>query len=325
MPRIMLPDAQGKYAPEDEEVVFRFGPRINAGDSATLLYESPYSDPYRAFLEKTKQVPRPEQTDAMRSGIATEPLIFEFYSKVKGIAGVSQAWALYDEADWIQAKADFWNPVQRHLAEFKAPTRDDSGDHLFVKVNKRLPQHYYLQCIHLMEVFDAATFDFVTWRSPDDYALVPVERNTELWLTQLLPAYMEFWERVQAYVQRGEQWPAPSGTTVDTSEERAMHARRWREGQAMAREAKAWIAIEEAWLKRNSAAKTTLGGGLKALWAYYKPRWSVTISAESEAAYKKIIAAVSPLENKAGVAKIVPKFSPQDYRFRVSEEATKGE
>ena len=99
-----------------------------------------------------------------------------------------------------------------------------------------------------------------------------------------------------------------------------MHARRWRDGKAMAREAKAFVTEEEAWLKRNSPVKTTVGSGIKTVWADYKPQWSVTITAESEAAYKKIIEAVSPLENKAGVARIVPKFSPQDYRFRVSEE-----
>src|SRR5215469_268053 len=191
MPRILMPS-------EDRESEYRknmveFGVRVNAGDAAAILYESPYSNRYRLFLEKTRRIPRPEQTEAMRSGNLTEPLIFEWYRQYRGIDGVSQAWAIDDEYPWLQAKADFWNAEKRLLAEFKAPSRDDAKDHNAAKAGV-IPRHYLLQCIHLMEVFDAAEMDFVSWRSADDFAVIPVKRDPELWYETMLPAYAIFWD-----------------------------------------------------------------------------------------------------------------------------------
>ena len=168
--------------------MFEFGLRVNAGDSAAILYESPYSDRYRLWLEKTKRIPRPEQTDAMKSGVLTEPLIFAWYSQWKGVEGGSQAWGLHDEYPWIQAKADFFNAERNLLAEFKAPTRDGTKDHESAKRGV-IPRHYLYQCIHTLEVFDAAEMDFVSWRSADDFAVIPVKRDPELWYTAMLPAY----------------------------------------------------------------------------------------------------------------------------------------
>jgi putative phage-type endonuclease len=313
MPRFLELD-EAKKSP-DWNIVFGGG--VNAGDAAPILEESPFQSAYGLWLLKTKKVARPPQTEAMKHGNVTEPLIMEWYKAHKGLDGQGQVWAVYDDAEFIRGLGDFWNAEKRHGAEFKAPTRDDSSDHRKAKEGD-VPFHYLLQCWHLMEVYDAATWDFVSWRSPEDAVVIPVERNTDFWLTEMVPRYQEFWRRVQE-----DSWPKPEGTAMEGSGEWAEAARRVLDGKAMKSEADGWVRRSEAVLRRMAVAKTTIGGGIRATWTTYKPRWEVKISAESEAAMQRILKAVEPLEGRAGVGKISTTSFPPNLVLRISEQAEK--
>ena len=209
MGRLLLLD-DAKKNPDWQLV---FGGGVNAGDAAAVLEESPFGGAYHLWLLKTKKIPRPEQTDAMKHGNTTEPLILDWYKTYKGMEGRGQVWAVYEDAEWVRGLGDFWNAEARHGAEFKAPTRDDSGDHLLAKQGQ-VPYHYWLQCVHLMEVYDSLSWDFVSWRSPEDAVVIPVKRDTDFWLTEMLPRYMEFWRRVSE-----DNWPKPEGNAIEESEE----------------------------------------------------------------------------------------------------------
>jgi len=312
MPRILIPDNQGQYTPEDQEIVFRFGRRINAGDAAAILWASPFESAYGLWQLKTGRKPRAPQTDAMRSGLAAEPVILQWYEKYKGINGIAQAWGISDEADYVQGKADFWAPGHRLLAEFKAPTRDDSADHALAR-DGTIPAHYKLQCLHLMEVFDAQAMDFVSWRSADDVAVIPVQRDSDYWLTVMWPAYAEFWDRIQR-----NEWPEPTGTEYQQDEEWARWARQVLDCKAMAADVKVRQAEAEAVLKRMASAKTTIGGGIRATWSMVKPRWEIVVTADSEAARDRIYKVVQPLEGRDGVRKLGQRSYPPNLMFRIS-------
>lgn len=294
--------------------MFEFGPRVNAGDSAAILYESPYGDRYKLWLQKTKRIPRDEQTEQMKSGVLIEPLIFEWYQTYKGVTGGSQAWGLHDEYPWIQAKADFWNAERRLLAEFKAPTRDDTKSHAMAKRGE-IPRHYLLQCVHTLEVFDADELDFVSWRSADDFAVIPVKRDPELWCELMLPCYAEFWEAIQ-----NDAYPKPEGTEIQTSEEWRMQVQRYLTAKEMRVEADEYETRAKAALQRMATAKTTTGGGIRATYVNVKPRWEVVVTAESEAARDAILKAVNPLEGKKGVKKIGQRSYPPSLWFKVTRE-----
>jgi YqaJ-like viral recombinase domain len=311
MPRFLDLD-EAKQNP-DWQIVFGGG--VNAGDAAAILWESKFEGAYGLWLLKTKRKPRPEQTDAMKHGNVTEPLIFEWYKRYKGMNGRSQVWAVHEEAEWVRGLGDFWNVEQRHGAEFKAPTKDDSEDHLIAKSGK-VPFGYLLQCYHLCEVYDAATWDFVSWRSESDNAVIPVERNSEFFWSEMYPRYEEFWARVQA-----NEWPEPTGTEQQEGEEWRMWAQRHLTGKAMEREAKEYLARADAGLKRLASAKVTKGAGIRATWSVYKPRWEVVVSADTADAQTKIVAAVKPLEGKAGVKRISTRSYPQNLVLKVSEES----
>jgi hypothetical protein len=252
----------------------------------------------------------------MEHGNTTEPLIFEWYKNEKKIEGISQAWALYDDADYIQAKCDFWNAQMRHGAEFKAPVNADTS-HRQAKEGQ-IPFHYYLQCLHEIEVCDAQSWDYVSWRLDEngkpDGVIIPVERNTEFWLTEMVPRYQEFYRRVSE-----NAWPKPEGQVIETSEEWAKAARLFIDGKVMESDSKERKKRGEAALRRMATAKTTTGAGIRASWVAYKPRWEIKISADSEKAMQAILNAVSPLEGKQGVGKISSTAWPPNLVLRVAE------
>ena len=99
-----------------------------------------------------------------------------------------------------------------------------------------------------------------------------------------------------------------------------MQAQRYLTAQAMKQEAKTYEARAVAALKRMAEAKVTKGGGIRATWTQYKPRWEVVISADSEAARDRITKAVDPLAGKQGVGKITNRTYPPNLILRVSEE-----
>jgi putative phage-type endonuclease len=265
-------DRESPYAKN----MFEFGVRINATDAAPILYESPYDDRYQLWLRKTKRMPPKEQTPEMLSGQVTEPLIFAWYQQHKGVTGLSQSWALHSDYDFIQAKCDFWAPQERLLAEFKAPTRPTTKDHEAAK-SGTVPRHYFLQCQHLLEVFDVDVMDYVSWRSADDFAVLQVKRDQELWLTTMLPNYMDFWDcLVNDHPPRLEE---KDQQDQQVSERRRMLGRQWLDVKEMHRECETREAKIKAELRRDQGdAKVIIGGGIKTLIVSVGGRWAVTIA-----------------------------------------------
>ena len=309
MPRLLSKDEALGWTREH-------GQRINAGDAAAVLYEDPYQSPYQLWARKTGRIPRKEQTDEMKSGNTTEPAIFGWYEQRTGLKGLSQTWGAYTDAEWIQTKNDFWVPESKHLAEFKAPFRDDSKDHILMKQGV-VPYHYGLQCQHEMQVMEVETMTLVSWRSPSDFAILEIKRDDDFWATVMLPAYIEFYRRLTE-----NAWPKPDGNCEMADEEWTMWSRRLSDAKAMRIEAQGLMDRAEAAIKRMAEAtgsKRIKGGGIEAVWTTYRPRWEVSVKAESKEALDAIMKALEPLEGRAGVKEIKPKEIAANLLLRISE------
>lgn len=287
---------------------------IGGSDSPVILEESPWSSAYKLWLQKTNRIPRDKENAAMLHGKNTEPLIREWYIAQTGKEGSACA-AIYDDADYIRVSMDHWNPNTRHAAEFKAPMTLEGHR----KCKEAVPYHYWVQVQHELQVMDAATLDFVSWYQGDGI-IVPVERDDDFWLMTLLPAIQEFWRRVQE-----NSWPKPDGEAVDTSPEWANAADRFINAKAVHKEFDGVKQRAEAALRRMAVAKTTTGGGIRASWVAYKPRWEAKISADSEQALAAIMKALAPLEGKQGVGKISSTAWPPNLVLRVAEADGKSE
>lgn len=310
MPRILSKDEALGWTREH-------GQRLNAGDAAPILWESPFDSAYQLWARKTGKIPKKEQTKEMVAGNMTEPAIFAWFEQFTGLkGGLTQVWAAYEDAEWIQAKADYWLARDGVLGEFKAPTRDDSKDHLLAKAG-HVPYHYWLQCQHTVNVFDIGSMKFVSWRAADDYAIIEVKRDEDFWASVMLPAYMEFYQRIQE-----DRWPKPDGNVVEESEEWTMYARRLIEAKEDVRAAEYRLERAEAALRRladQSGAKTISGGGIRANWITYKPRWEVAVNGETKAAMNAIMEALKPLDGKTGVKEIKPRERYANLVLRIEQ------
>jgi putative phage-type endonuclease len=309
---------EAKKNPDWEIVLNKL--KINAGDCAAVMEESPFETAFGLWQIKTGRKPRPVQTEAMKSGVLTEPLIHAWYQEYKHMEGQSQVWAVDDELPWICALGDFWNAEHRHLAEYKAPAREDSADHLLAKREGRVPHHYALQMTHLCAVYGAKTADFVSWRSPTDYVVIPFKLDMDYWLTDILPRYAEFYQRLTS-----NEWPEPEGRVIEESEEWRMFARRYLDAKVMLAEAEDRKKRAEAGLRRMATAKTTVGGGIRATWSAFKPRYEAVVTAQSQEALAKVLKALEPLEGKAGVGKITKREWPANLVLRIGQSEDKDE
>jgi len=299
------------------------GQRINAGDAAAILWESPFDSAYQCWARKLGFIPKKEQTKEMLAGNVTEPAIFAWYESIKKVSGgKSQTWCAYSEAEFIQAKADYFlefsdKSTRPLLAEFKSPQRDDSKDHLLPKEQRIVPYHYWLQCQHTLACFEVEWMDFVSWCGPDDYVILPVQFDQEFWSLTMLPAYMEFYERLES-----KKWGKPAGNEDMTdNEEWAMQCRRYYEAKAYALQYSEQADRAHAAICRMAAAtgkKAMVGGGVKALWVEWKPTFDVTIKAETAEARDKIVEACRPLEGKGGVKDIKPGGRQANLSLRIS-------
>ena len=137
-----------------------------------------------------------------------------------------------------------------------------------------VPRHYLFQCLHTLEVFDVDVMDLVSWRSADDFAVIEIQRQSELWYTMMLPAYMEFWEALET-----DSYPKPEGVEHHVSERRRMLGRQWLDCKEMHAECEVREAKIKAELQRDQGnAKTLVGGGIKTSLVAVRPRWDAIAS-----------------------------------------------
>lgn len=290
---------------------------LGASDAPIVLELSPFKSAYQLWLEKTGLVKAKPPTAAMQHGTVTEPVVRERYIVETGKRIVPVA-AVYDDPDapYIRASVDGWDAETRHLVEIKCPM---SGDSHRSAREGMLPDHYWMQVQHEMAVMDALTCDYVSYFD-GDMVVIPVERNEDIWLSEILPAEMEFMRRVQE-----KSWPKPEGEARDDSDDWKKAARNFLDGKAMGRVADDTKRRGEGALRRMATAKTTIGGGIRASWVAYRARFEVKISADTEESMGRIIDAVRPLEGRQGVGKISTTTWAPNLVLRVTEAKPDGE
>lgn len=283
---------------------------LGASDTPIVLEESPWMSAYQLWQQKAGLVKAKPPSAAMDHGRNSEETARLWYVQQTGVE-VAPATAVYSDAEFIRASVDGWNAETRHLVEIKCPTTIEG----FRKAKEgEIPVMYELQMFHEMEVMDAASCEYVCWFNGDG-VIIPVQRNTDLWCTEILPQLEEFWRRVQA-----KEWPVPQGMEVNESTEWKLAADNFLAGKRRMREGEDMKRGGEAAMRRLATAKTTTGAGVKAIWYNVKPRWEIVIKAESEAASNAILKALEPLQSKAGVKDIKTRPYPPNMWLKVMED-----
>jgi putative phage-type endonuclease len=255
---------------------------IGCSEVATILEEDPWESAYGLWQLKCGFKKPRRQTAAMARGNQNEVAAREWYVRggsdviVKDARLLVPVTVVYDDCDYLRASIDGWDDDHKHGVEIKCPS-----DATLLRQAKEghIPYHYLLQMWGEMEILDAASWDYCVWYEGDG-CILPVERNSELWAIEILPTLVEFWRRVEM-----REWPRPNGRVIQESAA-------WNRAVADLFQAKETLRVTEehvqnamARLKRMmGTAKYTDGGGARARWEEWRPRYTIEMTFDDSAA-----------------------------------------
>jgi putative phage-type endonuclease len=297
---------------------------IGASEVATILFESPWQQPFELWQIKTGRAKKPPTTPAMQFGIDMEPEAFEAYCR---ITGTHEKWergvaARHPQMEFLRAIADGWCEANHWGVEIKVPTSRSLIDSMTRGV---VPRHYLLQMAAEMAVFAVDSWDFYVYDAAaktGELCTVTMEQEFEdglslgeFWETAAVPALKEFWEKVQA-----DSWDSWGTAKID---EQA-----WRAAMLLLEKAVEQLAVAQEEKDRADARlKRLLGNskffvdesGCKASWTYYKPLAQVTVNVDPDK-LPMISETLAGLRGVTGVREVKTKVLPESYRFIVRRQ-----
>ena len=162
---------------------------IGCSDAPVIMDVSPWRSPLELWRIKVGLAVEEEQNDAMRRGVALEPVARTLYEAETGQM-VEPALVVHSEHEWLLASLDGITLDGSLAIEIKCPGRSAHNDAL----EGRVPDYYWPQVQHILLAVGAARLDYVSF---DGTNIVIVEVAQDLtYQNDLLEAEMEFWRCV---------------------------------------------------------------------------------------------------------------------------------
>lgn len=304
---------------------------IGASELANVLEENPYKGGSAFDLWLLKRGLRTvEDNDAMRHGRENEELARQAYIAQTAI-DVRPIVFQHNDFPWIFASLDGWNEELRHIVEIKSPKSSD----LFRRaLEGDIPRYYAIQMVHQIMVAEAWGCDFWVWNAASQKGvLVPFPIGQplqildgmtveEYWYVVALPALEEFWRRVVEGV-----WPPLQSSThriedAATLAEFVKLAGERTEAQEIIKSVEDRKDATEAALKRLAGgAKTTSGGGYRASWFQFKPKYIVQVELANDATAAELLEKLTAnIGGKPGVLGVKRADWAPRLDFRVTKE-----
>jgi putative phage-type endonuclease len=164
---------------------------VGSSDAPVIMNASPWATPFELWARKTGRLLPQAQTEAMRRGLRLEPRARVKFEEKTGLA-MPPARLEHPVHRFIRATYDGLNRKRKAVLEIKCP---GLADHLVAREEKRIPEKYLWQCVHLLFVSQLPVLYYWSYYADDDCALVKLERSRAL-ENQLVPAEMKFWQHV---------------------------------------------------------------------------------------------------------------------------------
>jgi putative phage-type endonuclease len=164
---------------------------IGGSDATAILGVSPWSTPYKIYMEKVKDFQQKE-TYAMLFGRETE---CQSRQEFESLMDESFFPINVERRDipWIKSSLDGINMDGNKVVEIK---KANKKDHSLAKEGK-VPPKYYPQCQHILQTLGLSGMYYFS--SPSDGergVIVEVERDEEYIRKVLFPQEEEFWKGV---------------------------------------------------------------------------------------------------------------------------------
>ncbi len=181
---------------------------VGSSDAAALVGDSPWKTAKALWESKTGRRGEEPDNPAMRRGRELEAIARAAYEAQVG-EQMEPHCVVHDRLDWMRASLDGLSFDGSLVLEVKCPLK--ARDHQMALEGK-IPQHYYAQLQHQLEVSQAAEAHYWSFDGRQG-ALVRVRPDRD-YIERLIKAEAEFWKRVIE-----NYWPEPDGQELDLGED----------------------------------------------------------------------------------------------------------
>jgi len=164
---------------------------IGGSDAAAILDCSPWSTPYKIWMEKVNDY-REKENWAMNFGRETEEQSRKEFEDRMG-EGFFPLNIQSDRLPWMKASLDGINLEGTKVVEIKKASKKDHE----LAFEGMVPPKYIPQCQHILMILDLPMLYYFS--SPADGRkgiILQVQRDTEFILNTLFVKELEFWKRV---------------------------------------------------------------------------------------------------------------------------------
>jgi putative phage-type endonuclease len=180
--------------------------KIGASDAPIIMQKSPWKTPYQLWKEKMS-LTESSMNSAMQRGHDLEPIALQCLQEKLGIALRPQV-KLHNQRSWMMASVDAVSEDGSVIGEIKCPGKADHEKAL----SGHLPEHYYPQLQHQMEVCGVEVVNYFSFDGTDG-TIVKVYRDGD-YIKEMIKQEEKFFECMmnfeppelisRDYVYRGE-------------------------------------------------------------------------------------------------------------------------
>jgi putative phage-type endonuclease len=165
---------------------------IGGTDASVVLGVSPYKTAFQLYQEKRGEIPPVAMNDAMRIGVALEPVVRGMYEEKTGRIVKVPGMMEMDGYPYILANLDGITNDGRVL-EIKTAARSNGWGE---QGSDEVPLHYGIQVQHYMMVTGLPVADLAVLIAGSDFRLYTIESDRSIH-ADILDASADFWNRVE--------------------------------------------------------------------------------------------------------------------------------
>lgn len=176
----------------DEWLEFRKN-KIGSSDAPVIMGVSPWSTPYKKWLEKLSLTEN-KKSHAMQRGLDLEDKARECFEEMTGLMVFPQV-IEHPENNWMIASLDGITIEKDAFVEIKCPGKEDHN----CAMSGKIPDKYYPQLQHQLEVCKLEKGYYFSYSEKSKNTLLEVFRDDK-YIKKMVELELEFWDCLQNFI-----------------------------------------------------------------------------------------------------------------------------
>lgn len=167
---------------------------IGASDAPVIMGVSPWNTPHKLWQEKLQLVEGKKTTKRMQDGLDIEEQARSEFFLDTGLI-VKPSVAFHESNPFMMASLDGMTDDKKFIVEIKNAGKVDHS----IAMQGQVPEKYYPQLQHQLEVCELEMVYYYSFRSKDDKKLLKVHRDDK-YIKRMIALEKEFWECLNDFI-----------------------------------------------------------------------------------------------------------------------------